>query len=324
MTKNEEILIEDWIKYHGFLFGFQNIHIIDGSDNQQVLDIYEKYRQKGLNVHYSNANLNEMKDVLNDLMHKHKGENNFLIKLDTDEFLAHISPYVFKFLQMGYFLGNKLRRGTTNFNRIMHNKYVNFLYARHRLRSDGFEKIFGNLPITGQKYKTSFTAISVPANNDIKRPCREITSFKPIQFSHFKSFFHSESFRSVDLGGHNGVTTNNEGVIDTPLTVIHFHSISIKDTLRRARQVLISHKYIDEDDDIERCKNKLLKLLESNHRRNSFHRINWYLAYIDSIQNNTFLPHALPIHCLYQSTNSVIKIDLVKDTLAAINQMDDG
>jgi len=324
MTKNEEILIEDWIKYHGFLFGFQNIHIIDGSDNQQVLDIYEKYRQKGLNVHYSNANLNEMKDVLNDLMHKHKGENNFLIKLDTDEFLAHISPYVFKFLQMGYFLGNKLRRGTTNFNRIMHNKYVNFLYARHRLRSDGFEKIFGNLPITGQKYKTSFTAISVPANNDIKRPCREITSFKPIQFSHFKSFFHSESFRSVDLGGHQGITTNNEGLIDTPLTVIHYHEISTKDSLRRARQVLISHKYIDEDDDIERCKNKLLKLMDSKRRPNSHHRITWYLAYIDSIQNNTFLSHAWPTHVPYQSTNSVIKIGLVKDTLAAISQMDNG
>ena len=34
MTKNEIRFIEDWIKYHGYLIGFENIHIIDGSDDQ--------------------------------------------------------------------------------------------------------------------------------------------------------------------------------------------------------------------------------------------------------------------------------------------------
>ena len=89
MTKNELPLIEDWIKYHGHLFSFENLFIIDGSTDQQVLNIYQKYENSGINVITTNANLNRLATEITSIMHRHKGRNSFLIKLDTDEFLAY-------------------------------------------------------------------------------------------------------------------------------------------------------------------------------------------------------------------------------------------
>jgi hypothetical protein len=42
MTRNEFELIEDWLIHHGFLFGFESIYILDGSNDQRVIDIYKK------------------------------------------------------------------------------------------------------------------------------------------------------------------------------------------------------------------------------------------------------------------------------------------
>lgn len=320
MTKNEEALIEDWIRYHGFLFGFENLYIIDGSDNQQVLNIYEKYKQKGLNVYSNKANLNQLADVLTKYMHKHKGEDNFLIKLDTDEFLAYTTPFIFKARRLGRRYWKKLL-GEKAGDYIV-NKYLDFLCGDRQPRNDEFKKIFKELPITGQRYGVSFTTFSIPTSMDVQRPCYEITSFTPMQFTSYKSFFHSQSFCSIDLGGHRGKTINNKGVINTGLTVIHYHAISMRDSVRKTRQVLISHKYIEEGDSLDKCKEKLLKIKKSGIQA-SYHKVDLYLAYIDSIKNNTyFLPKILnsymPCYC---PTNGTQKISLVRDTLAKIDSL---
>ena len=320
LTKNEEELIEDWIRYHGHLFGFENLNIIDGSDNRKVLDIYEKYRQKGLNVYFSKANLNEITNVLNEQMHKYKGEDNFLIKLDTDEFLAYTSPFIFKPRRLDRRFWQKyLGRKTGDY---ITNKYMDFLYGNKQLKNDEFKEIFKNLPITGQRYSVSFTAFSIPTNNDVQRPCCEITSFTPMQFTSYKSFFHSQSFHSIDLGGHLGKTNNNKGVIYTGLAVIHYHAISLMDSLRKTRQVLISHRYIEEGDSLDRCKEKLLKIKKSG-VKTSYHKVNLYLAYIDSIKNNiSLLPKMLNMYMpSWHPTNRIRNISLVRDTFAKIDSL---
>ena len=332
MTKNEELLIEDWIKYHGFLFGFENIHIIDGSNSQRVFDIYGKYEPKGLNIHYSNANLNEVTDVINDLMHKHKGENNFLIKMDTDEFLAYRRPSLFlnlhsaskaPTLSRSYWRKCLSKIFTAGY--YMECKCMDVLYQDKQLRNDEFRNFLKKLPITGQRYKANFTMFSIPKNKDVQDPCSEITSFMPIQHYFWKSFFHSKSFRSVDAGGHGGVTDNNKGEILTGLTIIHYHAISVEDSLRRTRQVLISHGYIGDGDGLELCRKKLLKVKASTNWT-SHHRVGLYLTYIDSIQSGKVFSAELFswVSPGAVKTNRIYKSTLVKDTLAAINQMDNG
>jgi len=298
MTRNEIELIEDWLKYHGFLFGFENIYILDGSDDQRVFDIYKKYKPFGLHVKISSTGLNGLAEELNLLMHEKKGLNNFLIKLDTDEFLSYSLPVT---------LGDEI----TQVN-LFHNKFLSV---------SNFSEFFEALPITGQRYQASFMTWSIPKNSHVDNPAAELIEFTPIQPINFKVFFHSESFLSVDLGAHVGESTNNEGFIYTGLSVIHFHSTSLDDSIRRARQVLISHGYIDVLDSVEIQHDKLLKI-QARGAVNSFHKISLYLLHLNEVLGGEPLrPEMLNFqHPWFRQNGPSSKMTLVRDTLNFIEK----
>lgn len=63
MNKNEKDLLEAWIVYYSNLFSFDNICIVDNnSTDTHVLEILDKYKNKGVNVIY---NYKSPKDFLN-------------------------------------------------------------------------------------------------------------------------------------------------------------------------------------------------------------------------------------------------------------------
>jgi hypothetical protein len=297
MTRNEIGLIEDWLKYHGFLFGFENIYILDGSDDQRVFDIYKKYKPFGLHVKISSTGLNGLAGELTLLMHEEKGLNNFLIKLDTDEFLSYIPVS----------LGAEIIQGNSSLNKF--------------LSVSNFSEFFEALPITGQRYQASFMTWSIPKHSHVDNPAIELIEFTPIQPINFKVFFHSESFLSVDLGAHVGESTNNEGFIYTGLSVIHFHSTSLDDSIRRARQVLISHGYIDALDSVEIQHDKLLKI-QARGAVNSFHKISLYLLYLNEVLGGEPLrPEMLNFqHPWFRQNGPSSEMTLVRDTLNFIEK----
>ena len=326
MTKNEVFFIEDWIIYHGYFFGMENIHILDASDDEKVLNIYAKYEALGLNVHYSSTGLNEAAAELTKLMHLYKGDNNFLIKLDTDEFIAYTNPfnlhtnnYLEKFLRKCSSLKHKMLSNVNKLSgKLIDFKHINKkIYMAHNLN----EKLSA-LPKTGRKYKASLTVFSLPKRNEMMmRPCYEQTLFSSIQFIRMKSFFHSSSFISVDLGCHEGETKVNKGVIDTGMVIIHYHSTSVEDSIKRAEQVLLSHGYIDKTDDYQKQEEKL-RLIRALGIVNSFHKIDLYLAYLSSLKNNEkFSPKTLNTYnpnCRKSSGEQ--NITVVKDTLIKIQE----
>ena len=90
MTKDEEDLIEDWIVYHGTLFGYHNLYIIDNYSSKNVTEcIYRRYQIVGLNVIYTKTDLNKRQDFITQCMLERAKECDFMIKLDTDEFLMY-------------------------------------------------------------------------------------------------------------------------------------------------------------------------------------------------------------------------------------------
>ena len=283
MTRNEPELIEDWIRYHAHFFGMDNIHILDGSDNDFVLSVYEKFRPKGLNVHYSRSGLDDLANELTALMHQHKGHGNFLIKLDTDEFLAHALPTNFRPRTartrglIRRLVKQSDEKGSSRTVGLIVS-FIDYYFSRQAISTDHFDDFFADLPVTGQRYKASFTVWSHPKEKYCAQPCRALEDFTTPQFTHMKSFFHSDSFVSVDLGCHVGESKLNTGFIDTGLTIIHYHSVSIADSMRRARQVLVSHGYIKQGDSVEQELEKLLSLKGQNIA--SFHKIDLYLSYL--------------------------------------------
>jgi hypothetical protein len=70
MTKNEIHLIQSWIEYHGEIFGYENLHIIDDSDDHRVLQYYQSIQH--LPIHFyindKNSNLNTLHTKINVVM----------------------------------------------------------------------------------------------------------------------------------------------------------------------------------------------------------------------------------------------------------------
>lgn len=54
MQKDEAILLEPWLTYHGHLFGFSNLHVIDnGSTRADVQAVLHRFAALGVHVDYS-------------------------------------------------------------------------------------------------------------------------------------------------------------------------------------------------------------------------------------------------------------------------------
>ena len=283
MTKNEKELLEDWIKYHGFVFGLQNLSVLDGSNDPLIEDIYAKYQPMGLDVVRTSTNLNGLAQELTELMHARKGDDDFVIKLDTDEFLAMASD-----------VGDTGRQVTAT----------------------GIDAMLSDLPRTGQRYRAGFTQWSLPHRDYVSAPARDIVEFTPLQETDIlKALFHAGSFIETDLGCHVGKTTQNEGFINTPLILIHYHSTSITDAMRRAKQVLVSHEYIGASDTEAEQIEKLQKL--SGKRRNSYHKIALYLQYLTSRQSGEAFPLSSlnEAHPFYEKTQERQRLSLVRDVL---------
>ena len=94
MQRNEDLLLELWIAYHGYLFGFENLYVFDnGSTSQKVDEVLLRYEAVGIKVirdrnspkDFDNKGWlvgNLIKDMQN------KEAYDFFLPLDCDEFVA--------------------------------------------------------------------------------------------------------------------------------------------------------------------------------------------------------------------------------------------
>lgn len=46
MSRNEYPLIQSWVLYHGDRFGFENLHILDGSDDVKQIEFLKTMQVK--------------------------------------------------------------------------------------------------------------------------------------------------------------------------------------------------------------------------------------------------------------------------------------
>ena len=89
MQKDEEDILEDWIRYHAYLFGLENLHIIDNFSKEPSLCILRKYAKKGLDW-YQQPDYSKKGDYLFELIQKTKNDCDLAIPLDIDEFVGFI------------------------------------------------------------------------------------------------------------------------------------------------------------------------------------------------------------------------------------------
>lgn len=86
MVKDEDDIIEDWILYHGNIFGYENIIIIDNMSTDATYDICQKYVSKGIRL------IREEKYSWKGMYMTHymrHTECDIFFPLDIDEFIVN-------------------------------------------------------------------------------------------------------------------------------------------------------------------------------------------------------------------------------------------
>ena len=92
VTKDEYDLIEDFIKYHAYLFGYENVVIVDnGSTHPEVLRVYEKYSKLGVDINYEPIFDRDKQNIIyGKYIEKNSHNCTFIFPIDTDEFIYYM------------------------------------------------------------------------------------------------------------------------------------------------------------------------------------------------------------------------------------------
>jgi hypothetical protein len=91
MVKDEDDIVEEWIKYHGKIFGYNNLFIIDNCSTDNTYNICQKFVEKGLNLEVRD-NYSKKGDYMTEI--KNKNKCDFFIPLDIDEFIVYYNSKI--------------------------------------------------------------------------------------------------------------------------------------------------------------------------------------------------------------------------------------
>jgi hypothetical protein len=185
MVKGEVDVVRDWVLYHGHLFGFNNLHIIDNFSRDGT---YEELLQLKKNhaIHvYRFPDYKKKGEYMSSLI-KRYGANEFVFPVDIDEFIVH------------------------------YDKSNNTISCEDTL----IKQTLGTLP-KAAAYKMNYIITNLTRPDGFKRATIECESGVYSDYgSVAKTFFHSSLFRGgLDHGNHFD-TTN---YYLTKLCLVHYH-----------------------------------------------------------------------------------------------------
>lgn len=208
VTRNETDLIESFLLYHGHIFGYNNIVVIDNASTCPVVrGVYSKYVRLGVTVVnepvYAGASQGSL---FTKYMNKHKHGARFLIGLDTDEFL-----YL---------------RGPASTPQDI-SRYLDSIPAKiSRLVVRAF---FSSVPdVTSPHY----------VDQKITNPAAQINTFKHDHDHPNKCIFRADCFVSSENGCLGGQMSRGESTPCNRIAYFHFHNTGARRSIERAMTVV--------------------------------------------------------------------------------------
>ena len=254
MTRDEYDLIEDWVLYHGALFGYHNLVIIDNNSvDPRVLDVYKRYVPKGVTVveekNYVDGGQGQ---AFTKHMQRYKDTCQFLIGLDTDEFMV---------------IKGHARAGALPSARET--------AARIKYYLTRIDERVGTIIID-----TYFASVVDPTSpmyrdNKMHDPARNIVSFAEMNCT--KMIYRAQGFLKTINGNHDG-QAHGERMGTNELMYVHFHSTGKRRIMERARNVMSGYMYCDTSAPLLDQLSALQPLV--NIRCNGCHRIDQYFDFL--------------------------------------------
>jgi len=169
VTKDEWPLIRSWILYHAYIFGGENLYVMDGSTNSdQISFLKNAAKRLGVVVFFTKSNLNQLETEMNSLMLSIADSTDFLTKSDTDEFIVRLEHS---------------------------DDYEKRTFSTSNVRDE-----INNLHVDGRRYKFLYYSHSIPVTNCTFGDDPAATTFfeKPWK-TDLKTFFVGKSFQKLIL-----------------------------------------------------------------------------------------------------------------------------
>jgi hypothetical protein len=193
MVKNEVDIVTDWVFYHGYIFGYENIHVIDNYSTDGTYEKLKKFKPLGINLSRK-ANYEKKGEYMTSCYKDFCDTDDFCYPLDIDEFIVH------------------------------YNKDTNKISASKKVLLQYFE----TLP-NANVYKTNYIQATPNQDNPngYKRAAAECKwGFYDGNYKESaKSFIKKPLFRGeIDHGNH--IPTNVYYLTD--LCLIHFHNRNVE------------------------------------------------------------------------------------------------
>jgi len=188
MVKDEVDIIKEWILYHGHLFGYTNLYIVDNFSTDGTYEIINFFRQFGVHL-FREADYTQKGNIMASLINKFCS-NEIAYPIDIDEFIVH------------YDKPN---------NTISVDKHTILQYI-------------SNLPVR-QVYKTNYIISNITNDHGYKNAVEETVCGTYSDYKNEgKSFFNTSLFNDyIDHGNHYNTTE----YYLTDLVLIHYHYRSL-------------------------------------------------------------------------------------------------
>lgn len=265
LTKNEYDLINQFVTYHAYLFGYKNVVVIDnGSTHKDVLDLYDTFKSKGVTIITTDGYSGDLQgNHFTNTMLGYKDKSTFLIPLDTDLFFtvkqSCNKDTIISFLE-------NLPTGYDMF--IMNMFYMSVVDP------------------TCSNYKNNKLTVPTDCTTFVKR--RGYGGCPYVQHT----FYRSSNFVWTSNGNHVGGTTTNKSYKTEDVAYIHFHLTGISRNVERCIAILEAYGYIDTK---KQSLQEQLKILEGM-SGNGGHRIVQYTEHIKKILSgkDAFVEEPIP------------------------------
>lgn len=185
MVKDELDIVKDWVLYHGSIFGYKNLYIIDNYSEDgtydMLIDLKNKYE---INV-FQYKDYNKKGEYMTDFLKKFC-KNEFAFPIDIDEFI------------------------------VLYNKKSNIISCN----SDEIYKHIRSLP-KSNAYKMNYIWTKILINNGYDRAATECNFGSYLDYGNFaKTFFYSSLFKGViDHGNH----FRTDNFLLTRICLVHYH-----------------------------------------------------------------------------------------------------
>jgi hypothetical protein len=199
MVKDEVDIVEDWILYHGTIFGYHNLYIVDNMSSDGTYELMQEYIKKGVNL-YRHHDYKEKGNIMKLLITQHKSIIAF--PLDIDEFIVYYDK---------------------KSNKISVDHIIPYLH--HLIKSNNNSSMIMNMNTVGL-YKCDYIHSKITCNNK-EGYKRAVMESKKGRYDHerekimAKSFFDTRYWKGdIDHGNH--CNTQRHFSLSN-LCLVHYH-----------------------------------------------------------------------------------------------------